>query len=87
MLKNSKACLKILPFSALTNLYTSIADPMSDTVAQCGAVLVLLRVNARIVTKCSFDTPSHQLIEKLRWKTVIELIDIESKAIVFKSVN
>ena len=40
ILKHAK---KFLPFSALTSLYTSIVEPISDTVAQCGAVLVLLR--------------------------------------------
>ena len=42
---------------------------------------------ARIVTNSSFDTPSNQLIENLGWKTINELIDIESKTMVFKSLN
>ena len=42
---------------------------------------------ARIVTNSSFDTPSNQLIEKLGWKTINELIDIESKTIVFITLN
>ena len=42
---------------------------------------------ARIVTNSSFDTPSNQLIVKLGWKTVNELIDIDSKTMVFKSLN
>ena len=42
---------------------------------------------ARIVTNSSFDTPSNQLIEKLGWKTSNELIDIESKTMVFKSLS
>ena len=41
----------------------------------------------RTVTNSSFDTPSSQLIEKLGWKTINELIDIESKTMVFKSLN
>ena len=41
----------------------------------------------RIVTNSSFDTHSNQLIEKLGWKTINELIDIESKTIVFKTLN
>ena len=57
MLKNSKACLKILPFSALTNFYTSIADPMSDTVAQCGAVLVPGADPEKIATFAFMTTP------------------------------
>ena len=42
---------------------------------------------ARIVTNSSFDSPSNQLIENLGWKTINEVIDIESKTIVFKSLN
>ena len=42
---------------------------------------------ARIATNSSFDTPSSQLIEKLGWKTVIELIDTESKTMIFNSLN
>ena len=42
---------------------------------------------ARILSNSSFDTHSNQLIETPRWKTVNELIDIESKTLVFKSVN
>ena len=42
---------------------------------------------ARIVTNSSFDTPNHQLIEKLGWKTINELSDIESKTIVFEGLN
>ena len=34
-----------------------------------------------------FNTTSNQLIEKLGWKTINELIDIESKTMVFKSLN
>ena len=42
---------------------------------------------ARIVINSSFDTPSHQLIEKLGWKIINELINIESITIAFKSLN
>ena len=40
-----------------------------------------------IVTSSSFDTPSNQLITKFGWKTVNELIDIESKTLIVKSLN
>ena len=42
---------------------------------------------AKIVKNSSFNTPSNQLIEKLGWKTINELIDIESKTMLFKSLN
>ena len=42
---------------------------------------------ARIVTNSSFDTPSRPLIERLGWRTIEQLISIESKTVVFKSLN
>ena len=42
---------------------------------------------ARIVTIIIFDNPSNQWIQKLGWKSINELIDIESKTMVFKSLN
>ena len=42
---------------------------------------------ARSVRNSSFNTPSNKLIEKLGWKTINELIDIESKTMLFKSLN
>jgi len=42
---------------------------------------------ARIVANSSFDTPSNQLIKTLGWKTINELTDLESKTMVFKSLN
>ena len=42
---------------------------------------------ARILVNSSFDTPSNQLIEKLGSKTINELIDLDSKTTVFKSLN
>ena len=42
---------------------------------------------ARIATNSSFDTPSNQLIEKLGWKNINKLFNIESKTMIFKSLN
>ena len=93
ILKHAK---KFLPFSALTSLYTSIVEPhfrYCCSVWGCAGTTEIDRLQklqnraARIVTNSSFDTPSNKLIEKLGWKTVNELIDIESKTIVFKSLN
>ena len=93
ILKHSK---KFLPFSALTSLYTSIVEPHFQyccSVWGCAGTTEINRLQklqnraARIVTSSSFDTPSNQLIEKLGWKTINELIDIESKTMVFKSLN
>ena len=35
----------------------------------------------------SFDAPSKPLLQKLDWKTIVELIADETKMIVFKSLN
>ena len=42
---------------------------------------------ARLAIDSSFEKPSLQLIKKLRWKTINELIEYESKTMVFKSPN
>ena len=93
ILKHAK---NFLPFSALTSLYTSIVEPhfrYCCSVWGCAGTTEINRLQklqnraARIVTNSSFDTPSNKLIEKLGWNTINELIDIESKTIVFKSLN
>ena len=93
ILKHAK---KFLPFSALTSLYTSIVEPhfrYCCSVWGCAGTTEINRLQklqnraARIVSNSSFDTPSNQLIEKLGWKTINELIDIESKTMVFKTLN
>ena len=93
ILKHAK---KFLPLSALTSLFTSIIEPhfrYCCSVWGCAGTTEIIRLQklqnraARIVTNCSFDTPSNQLIEKLGWKTTNELIDIESKTMIFKSLN
>ena len=93
ILKHAK---KFLPFSALTSLYTSIVEPhfrYCYSVWGCAGTTEINRLQklqnraARIVTNSSFDTPGNQLIEKLGRKTINELIDIESKTMVFKTLN
>ena len=93
ILKHAK---KFLPFSALTSLYTSIVEPhfrYCCSVWGCAGTTEINRLQklqnraARIVTNSSFDSPSNKLIEKLGWKTINELINIESKTMVFKSLN
>ena len=93
LLKHAK---KFLPLSALTSLYTSIVEPHFCYCCSVWGYAGTTEINrlqklqnraARIVANCSFDTPSNQLIEKQGWKTINELIDIESKTMVFKSLN
>ena len=82
LLKHAK---KVLPFSSLTSLYTSIVEPhfrYCCSVWGCAGTTEINRLQklqnraARIVTNSSFNTPSNQLIETLGWKTINELIDI-----------
>ena len=93
LLKHAK---KFLPFSALTNHYTSIIEPhfrYCCSVWGCAGTTQINRLQklqnraARIVTNSSFDIPSNLLIETLGWKTINELIDTETKTMVFKSLN
>ena len=42
---------------------------------------------ARIVTNSCFDAPSRPLIGSLGWKTVRELVDQDSRVMVYKSIN
>ena len=42
---------------------------------------------ARIVTNSSYDAPSRPLIEILGWMTIRELIDQDSRSMVYKSIN
>ena len=82
ILKHAKKCL---PFSDLTGLYTSSIEPhfrYCCSVWGCAGTTEINRLQklqnraARIVANNSFDTPSNQLIGKLGWKTIDELIDI-----------
>ena len=93
ILKHAK---NFLPFSTLTSLYTSIVEPLFRyccSVWGCAGTTEINRLQklqnraARIVTNSSFDTPSNKLIEKLGWKTINELVDIDSKTMAFKSLN
>ena len=87
---------KFLPLSALTSLYTSIIEPYFRYCCSLWGCAGTTKINrlqklqnraARIATNSSFDTPSNQLIEKQGWKIINELTDIESKTMVFKSLN
>ena len=85
---------KFLHFSVLTSLYTIIVQPYFRYCCSVWGYAGTTEINflqklqnraATIATNSSFDTPSNQLIEKLGWKTINELIDIESKTMVLKA--
>ena len=77
-------------------LYTGIVEPyFCDCFSVwgcCGAAEIsqlqkMQNHAARIVTGSKFDTPGLPLVKQLGWKTIGELIDNESNAMVFKSLN
>ena len=42
---------------------------------------------ARIITNSRYDAPSKMLIKQLGWRTIEEMIEYESRVMVYKSVN
>ena len=87
---------KFLPLFVLTSLHTSIVQPhfrFCYSVCDCTGTTEINQLKklqdraAIILTNSSIDALSNQLIEKLGWSTLKKLIDIESKKIVFKSLN
>ena len=84
----SKHAKKFLPRETLENLYTGIVEQHFQYCCSvwgcCGSREIsqlqkLQNRAARIVTNSSFDTPSRPLIEGLGWRTIEQLISIESK--------
>ena len=92
-LKHAK---NILPIASLKTLYSSIVEPhfryCCSVWGCCGTTDIdqlqkLQNRAARIVTNSSFGAPSRPLIESLGWKTVRELVDQDSRLMVYKSLN
>ena len=80
----------------MKTLYTSIVEPhfryCCSVWGCCGATTInqfqkLQNRAARILMESSFNAPSGPLIKSLSWKTIREVIDEESKLIVYKSIN
>ena len=87
---------RYLPFHALKNLYTSVIDPSfrfcCSVWGVCGAAEIhqlqkLQNRASRIITGSNYDAPSKPLIESLGWKTINDMIQFESRVMVFKSLN
>ena len=72
-----KYAKKSLPFSALTSLFTS---SVGSHFRYCYSVW-----GSAGTTET--NGLQNELIDTLRWNTINELIDIESKTMVFKSLN
>ena len=74
--------------ASLKTLYTGIVEPhfrYCCSAMHCAGSTEINQLQklqnraARIITNSSSDTPSRSLIVELGWKTIEELIDIESK--------
>ena len=85
-----------LPQDTLKTLYTGIVEPhfryCCSVWGSCGKTdlnqLQKLQNRAtRIMTNSSYDAPSKPLLQKLEWKTIVELIADETKMMGFKSLN
>ena len=92
-LKHAK---NVLPMETLRTIYTGIVEPhfrFCCSVWDCTGSTQIKQLQklqnraARIVTNSSYDTPSKKLLEELGWKTIDELIKIESEIMVYKSPN
>ena len=91
ILKHAKS---FLPLESLKTLYLGVVEPhfrycCSDC-GCCGSTGInhlqkLQNRAARIVFSSSIDAPSRPPINELGWKTIVELIESESKVMVYKS--
>ena len=91
-----KYCKRFLPFDTLKCLYKSILDPHFRYCCPVWGVAGASEINhlqklqnraARIITSSSYDAPSKMLIKQLGWRTIEEIIQYESRVMVYKSVN
>ena len=91
-----KHARNILPMASLKALYSGIVEPhvryCYSVWGCCGTTDInqlqkLQNRAARIATNGSYDSPSEPLIGSLGWKTIRELVNEESRSIVYKSLN
>ena len=82
--------------ASLKTLYSGIVEPhfryCCSVWGCCGTTDInqlqkLQNRAAIIVTNSSFDSPSGPLIRSLGWKTIRELVNEESRSVVYKSLN
>ena len=91
-----KHAKSFLPKETLKTLYTGIVEPHFQYCCSvwgcCGSMEPdqlekLQNRAARVITNSRFDAPSRPLIQELGWKTIEELINGETKTMVFKSLH
>ena len=91
-----KYAKSFLPKASLKTLYTGIVEPhfwyCCSVWGCCGSTEItklqkLQNRAARVITNSSFDAPSRPLIQELGWKTIEEIINCETKTMVYKSLH
>ena len=91
-----KYCKRFLPFDTLKCLYNSTVDPHFRYCCPVWGVAGVSEINhlqklqnraARIITSSRYDAPSKMFIKQLRWRTMEEMIQYESRVMVYKLVN
>ena len=84
------------PQETLSHIYRGIVEPYfrycSSVWGSCGETrfLTLQKLQnraARIVTNSSYVASTDDLIEKLNWPTISEIIERETATMVYKSLN
>ena len=87
---------ELLPQETLSHIYRGIVEPYfrycSSVWGSCGEtrLLTLQKLQnraARIVTNSSYVAPADELIEKLNWPTISEIIKRDTVTMVYKSLN
>ena len=91
-----KYCKRFLPFDTLKCLYNSIVDPHFRYRCPVWGIAGASDINhlqklqnraARMITSSRYDAPSKMLIKQLGWRTIEEMIQYESRVMVYKPVN
>ena len=91
-----KYAKSFLPKASLKTLYTGIVEPhfwyCCSVWGCCGSTKItklqkLQNLAARVIKNSSFDAPSRPLIQELGWKTIEEIINCETKTMVYKSLH
>ena len=91
-----KYAKSFLPMASLKTLYMGIVEPhfryCCSVWGCCGSMEIhqlqkLQNRAARVITNSSFDAPSRPLIQELGWTTIEELINYETKTMVYKSLH
>ena len=87
---------RYFPLTTVQSMYRSIIEPHFRFCCSLWGVCSATALNklqrlqnraARIATSSPYDAPSQPLLEKLRWQTIREIIDMETAMMVYQSIN